>query len=95
MNRLYSWDLCDRNKINSDKIATTIHEAWITSGYVIAENVGEAKEKLRSSFDLESGKYVLNFELGKSFMSKSYVQDDGNQDVFIEGFLLNSNADMT
>lgn len=44
MNRLYNWDLYDREKIDSDRIITTIHEAWITSGYVIAENIDEEKK---------------------------------------------------
>lgn len=40
------------------------------------------------SFDLANGKYVLNFDLGESFMNKYYIQDDKNSDVFIEEFLL-------
>lgn len=88
MNKLYSWDLYDKSKIDPHRLATTIHEAWITSGYVIAENVNEAKEKIGMSFDLVSGKCVLNFDLGEAFMNKHYVQDDKNSDVFIEEFLL-------
>lgn len=72
-NKLYSWDLYDKSKIDLYRVATTIYEAWITSGYVIAENIDEAKEKLGSSFDLESGKCILNSELGESFTKKYYV----------------------
>lgn len=93
MNRLYNWDLYDREKIDSDRIITTIYEAWITSGYVIAANIDEAKEKLGKSFDLASGKYMLNFELGEAFMNESYVQDNKNSDVFIEEFLLKGNEE--
>ena len=94
MNKLYSWDLYDKSKIDPHRIATTIYEAWITSGYVIAETIDDAKEKLSDSFDLISGKYILNFELGESFMDKQYVQDDRNSDVFIEEFLLKEDEDM-
>lgn len=93
MNKLYSWDLYDKSKIDSRRLATTIHEAWITSGYVIAENIDEAKEKIGMSFDLTNGKYVLNFDLGESFMNKYYIQDDKNSDVFIEEFLLEGNEE--
>lgn len=91
MNKLYSWDLYDKSKIDSHRLAMTIHEAWITSGYVIAESVDEAKEKIGRSFDLASGKCVLNFDLGEAFMNKYYVQDNKNSDVFIEEFLLEEN----
>lgn len=93
MNKLYSWDLYDKSKIDSRRLATTIHEAWITSRYVIAENIDEAKEKIGMSFDLTNGKYVLNFDLGESFMNKYYIQDDKNSDVFIEEFLLEGNEE--
>ena len=54
MNRLYNWDLYDREKIDSDRIVTTIYEAWITSGYVIAANIDEAKEKLGKIWQVEN-----------------------------------------
>ena len=94
MNKLFSWELYDKSKIDMHRIIATINEAWITSGYVIAENIDEAKEKLSNSFDFTSGKYILNFDLGESFMNKSYVQDNKNSDVFIEDFLLNVEEDM-
>ena len=82
------FNMLNENNDDSRRLATTIHEAWITSGYVIAENIDEAKEKIGMSFDLTNGKYVLNFDLGESFMNKYYIQDDKNSDVFIEEFLL-------
>lgn len=88
MNKLYSWDLYDKSKIDPHRLATTIYEAWITSGHVIAESIDEAKEKVGMSFDLASGKFVLNFDLGEAFINQYYVQDDKNSDVFIEEFLL-------
>lgn len=93
MNKLYSWDLYDKSKIDPHRLATTRHKAWVTSGYVIAENIDEVKEKLGKSFDLASGKYMLNFELGEAFMNESYVQDNKNSDVFIEEFLLKGNEE--
>ena len=91
MNKLYSWDLYDKSKIDPHRLATTRHKAWVTSGYVIAENIDEVKEKVGMSFDLSSGKFILNFDLGKSFINQYYVQDDKNSDVFIEEFLLEDN----
>ena len=88
MNKLYKWDLYDKRKLNMNRLATTRHEAWITSGCVIAENIEEAKVKLADCFDMESGNYILNFDLGEKYIKSYYVQDNKNQDVFIEEFLL-------
>jgi len=93
MNKLYRWDLYDKSKIDPHRLATTRHEAWVTSGYVIAENVDEVKEKVGMSFDLASGKFILNFDLGEAFIDQYYVQDDKNSDVFIEEFLLEENKE--
>lgn len=71
-----------------NRLVSTRNDAWITSGKVIAETIKEAKEKLNDSFDLNSGKYILNFDLGEKYIVPHYVQDDGNPDVFIEEFLL-------
>ena len=50
--------------------------------------IKEAKEKLADIFDLDSGKYILNFDLGERYITPYHVQDNKNQDVFIEEFLL-------
>ena len=72
------------------RLATTRNDAWITSGYVVVETIKDAKEKLADSFDLDSWKYVLNFDLGGRYIAPYHVQDNKNQDVFIEEFLLES-----
>lgn len=87
-NKLYHWELYDKRKLDMNRKAVTRNNAWITSGEVIAENIDQAKEKLGNSFDLNSGKYILNFDLGEKYIAPHYVQDDGNPDVFIEEFLL-------
>lgn len=71
-----------------NRLATTRHEAWITSGCVIAENIEEAKLKLADIFDMISGNYILNFDLGEEHIKPYYVQDNKNHDVFIEETLL-------
>ena len=88
MNKLYRWELYDKSKLNMKRLVTTINDAWITSGYVVAETIKEGKEKLADSFDLDSGKYILNFDLGERYIAPYHVQDNKNQDVFIEEFLL-------
>lgn len=90
MNKLYRWELYDKSKLNMKRLATTRNDAWITSGYVVAETIKDAKEKLADSFDLDSWKYVLNFDLGERYITPYHVQDNKNQDVFIEEFLLES-----
>lgn len=37
---------------------------------------------------MDSGNYILNFDLGEEYAKSYYVQDNKNQDVFIEEFLL-------
>lgn len=88
MNKLYRWDLYDKNKIDMNRLATTVDEAWVTSGYVIAKDIDEAKRKISDGFDIESGRFILNFDLGESFMEEPYVQDNKNTDIFIKEFLL-------
>lgn len=88
MNKLYKWELYDKSKIDMNRKAVTRNNAWITFGYVIAADIEQAKEKLNDSFDLESGRYILNFDLGEKFIADPYVQDNKNDDVFIEEFLL-------
>lgn len=90
MNKLYKWELYDKNKFNMKWLDTSRDSAWITSGYVIAGTIKEAKEKISDCFDMDSGKYILNFDLGECFIAPYYVQDNKNQDVFIEEFLLES-----
>ena len=53
-------------------------------GYDHFRAIKDAKEKLADSFDLESGKYVLNFDLGERYVASYYVQDNKNQDVYKE-----------
>lgn len=77
MKKLYKFDLFfkeDRKK-------------RITSGYVVADSIEMAKKELAKSFNLDSGKYVTNFDLGDSYIAKPYFQDDRNDNVFIEEFL--------
>lgn len=88
MNKLYKWDLYDKNKIDMDRLAATRYDAWITSGHVIAETIEEAKKKLGDSFRLNSGKYILNFDLGEEYIAPYYAQDNRNPDVFIDEDLL-------
>lgn len=88
MNKLYNWDLYDKNKIDMNRLAITVDEAWVTSGYVIAKDIDEAKRKISDGFDIKSGRFILNFDLGESFIEESYVQDNKNTDVFIKEFLL-------
>lgn len=88
MNKLFHWDLYKKSKLGMDHInVETLNNAWITSGYVIAETVEEAKEKIGHSFDLK-GDCILSFELGKSHTEYKYVQDGKHVDVFIEEYLL-------
>lgn len=88
MNKLYHWDLYDKNKIDMNRLAVTINGAWVTSGYVIAKDIDEAKRKVSESFDIESGRFILNFDLGEAFIGKIYVQDGENSDVFVEDFVV-------
>ena len=90
MNKLYHWTLYDKNKIDMTRLATTINRAWITSVYVIAKDIDEAKRKISESFDIESGRFILNFDLGDAFISKTYVQDGENSDVFVEDFVIDN-----
>ena len=90
MNKLSHWALYDKNKVDTMRLAMTINKAWVTSGYVIAKNVDEAKKKISKTFDIESGRFILNFDLGDAFISKTYVQDRENSDVFVDDFVVDN-----
>lgn len=89
MNKLFQWDLYKKSKLDMNCInVNTLNSAWITSGYVIAESVEEAKEKIGHSFDLKEGDCILSFDLGESHTEYMYVQDEKHADVFIQEYLL-------
>lgn len=88
MNKLYDWDLYDRRKLDMNRLYSTRNDAWVTSGCVLAENIEEAKLKLAECFDMGSGKYILNFDLGEEYIKPYYIQDNKNKNVFIEKFLI-------
>lgn len=89
MNKLFHWGLYKKSKLDINHITVdALNNAWITSGYVIAESVEEAKEKIGYSFDLKEGDCITNFDLGKSHSEYMYVQDNRHTDVFIDEYLL-------
>lgn len=93
MNKLYNWDLYDKRKLDINRLFSTRNNAWVTSGCVLAKNIEEAKVKIADCFDMESGNYILNFDLRDEYVKPYYVQDNKNQDVFIEEFLLKKNKE--
>lgn len=95
MRKLFEWDLYKKSRLDMNRInVNTLNDAWITSGYVIAETVEEAREKLRHSFNLEEGDCILSFDLDESHIKCMYVQDSRHADVFIEEYLLEKDVNI-